>query len=78
MIYIVFGPPGNTYMSRKDEIWVYGNEANPATLRFVFNKVPGPFTDNDYIMERSPFYRDVYYSAVDFWRQGSVYLEGKR
>jgi GWxTD domain-containing protein len=78
MIYIVFGPPGNTYQSKKDEVWVYGNEANPATLRFVFNKVSNQFTDNDFVMERSPFYRDVYYSAVDFWRQGSVYLEGRR
>jgi GWxTD domain-containing protein len=78
MIYIIFGKPVNIYKSKKDEIWVYGNEANPATLRFVFNKTDNPFSDNDYIMERSQFYKEPWHSAVDYWRQGHVYFEGKR
>jgi GWxTD domain-containing protein len=77
MIFIVFGPPGNVYHSKKDEVWVYGNEANPATLRFVFNKTSNPFSDNDFIMERSQFYKDPWHTAVDFWRQGRVYLDGR-
>ncbi len=36
MIYIVMGPPANIYKSKKDEIWMYGNESNPNALRFVF------------------------------------------
>lgn len=78
MIFIVFGTPANIYRSRKDEVWVYGNEANPNSLRFVFNKTKNPFTDNDFIMERSQFYKDSWYSAVDFWRQGNIYLDNKK
>jgi len=72
LIFIIYGTPTNTYRSKKDEVWVYGNEANPSSLRFVFNKVPNVFSDNDYVMERSPFYRDVFHTAVDVWRQGHV------
>ena len=78
MIYIVFGQPTNLYKSKKDEIWVYGNEANPAALRFVFNKTYNPYTDNDYILERSQFYKEAWYSAVEYWRQGTIYLESNR
>lgn len=78
MIYVVFGPPTNQYKSKRDEIWVYGNEANPAALRFVFNKTENPFTDNDFILERSQFFKEAWYSAVEYWRQGNIYLESKR
>jgi GWxTD domain-containing protein len=78
MIYIIFGPPTNTYRSKKDEIWVYGNEANPAALRFIFNKTPNPFSNNDYILERSQFYKDAWYTAVEYWRQGNIYTDTHR
>jgi GWxTD domain-containing protein len=72
LIFIIYGPPTNTYRSKRDEVWVYGNEANPSSLRFVFNKVQNNFSQNDFVMERSPFYRDVFHSAVDVWRQGHI------
>jgi GWxTD domain-containing protein len=78
MIFIVFGPPTNTYRSKRDEIWVYGNEVNPNSLRFVFNKTQNPFSDNDFVMERSQFYKDAWHTAVEYWRQGLIYLEGRR
>ena len=78
MIFIVFGPPANVYKSKKDEIWVYGNEANPNSLRLIFNKTENPFTDNDFIMERSQFYKDSWYTAVEYWRQGLIYLDNRR
>jgi GWxTD domain-containing protein len=74
MIFIVFGPPTNLRISKKDEIWVYGNESNPSSLRFIFNKTPNPFSDNDFILERSVFYKEAWFTAVDYWRQGQVYL----
>lgn len=75
MVSIIFGPPTNVFKSAKDEIWVYGIESNPATLRFIFKKNTCPFSDNDYSLERSELYKDAYYQAVDFWRQGIVYNE---
>lgn len=75
MISIIFGQPTNIYKSNKDEIWVYGIESNPSALRFIFNKEKNAFSDNNYVLERSEFYKDVYYQAVDYWRQGIVYSE---
>jgi GWxTD domain-containing protein len=78
MIFIVFGPPTNSYHSKKDEIWVYGNESNPSSLRFIFNKTESPFTDNNFVMERSQFYKEAWHTAVDYWRQGHVYHDSRR
>ena len=75
MIFVIFGHPTNNYRGGKEEIWVYGNEGSPTAQRFVFRKTQNPFTDNDYILERSQFYKDSWYTAVDYWRQGHVYLD---
>lgn len=74
MIFIVFGAPTNIYKNSKNETWVYGVETSPNATRFVFNKTQNPFSDNDYILERSQFFKDPYYTAVDYWRQGRVYI----
>jgi GWxTD domain-containing protein len=78
MIFIVFGGPTNVFHSKKAEVWIYGNESNPNSLRFIFNKTQNPFSDNDYILERSQFYRDHYHSAVDYWRQGNIYTDSRK
>ena len=75
MLFIVFGPPTNTYKNGKEEIWIYGSEGSPAAQRYIFKKAPNPFSDNDYLLERSQFYKDTWYTAVDYWRQGHVYLD---
>ncbi len=74
MIYIIFGEPTNKYISDTREIWVYGVESNPAAIRFTFYHSKNPFTQNDYILERSQFFKEPWYTAVDYWRQGNVYL----
>lgn len=78
MIFIVFGPPLNIYRSKKDEVWVYGNESNPNSLRFVFNKTANAYSKNHYVMERSQFYKDAWYAAVEQWREGRIYLESNK
>lgn len=78
MIFAVFGPPTNSYLITKGEVWIYGMESNMNSLRFVFNKTLNPFSDNDYVLERSQFFKDAWYSAVDYWRQGHVYLDNRR
>ncbi|MBA3664845.1 MAG: GWxTD domain-containing protein [Bacteroidetes bacterium] len=75
MIFVVFGPPTNLYTNTKGEVWVYGAETNMNAVRFNFNKTGNPFSDNDYILERSQFFKDPWYTAVDYWRQGHVYLD---
>jgi GWxTD domain-containing protein len=78
MIYIVMGAPYSVFRDGDHETWIYGNEANPNSLRFSFNKKKNAFTENDFVMERSVFYRDPYHAAVEYWRQGLVFTESPR
>ena len=72
IIYMVFGPPNSVYKSSNSESWIYGDEGNYSAVSFNFNKVNNPFTDNDFILERTPAYKTHWYRAVDAWRQGRV------
>ena len=48
MISLIFGPPKVVNKSNDSETWIYGEETNTLSLRFTFNKVNNPFTNNDY------------------------------
>jgi GWxTD domain-containing protein len=74
MIYLIFGPPNSIYRSSMDEIWTYGEERNySAAITFTFIKLDNPFSDNDYALQRASTYRNLWYNAVDLWREGRVY-----
>ena len=73
MIYIVYGLPDVVYKTSVSESWIYGEEGNLMSLNFTFVKVNNPFTDNDYILNRSPIYQSSWYVAVEAWRQGIIY-----
>jgi hypothetical protein len=75
MIFIVFGAPTNMYKFPNGEQWVYGIETQPNAVRFNFKKMLNPFTDNDYALERDDYYKIHWYQAVDYWRQGHIYLD---
>lgn len=78
MISIVFGQPYSVYRDKQSEVWIYGNDANPNSLRFVFKRSDNAVMESDLILERSVFYRDIYHNAVDFWRQGVVFNDLRR
>jgi GWxTD domain-containing protein len=78
MIYIIFGTPTRVYKNKKGEMWVYGQESHQGALRFEFFKTENPFSDNDYILERSELYKEPWYTAVEYWRQGHVFNSGIR
>jgi GWxTD domain-containing protein len=73
MIYIVYGPPDVVYKGSTMESWTYGEEGNLISLNFTFLKVPNPISDNDFVLDRSPIYKNSWYLAVDAWRQGIIY-----
>lgn len=73
MIYIIFGPPNVVYRTSGGESWTYGEDRNFMSLVFTFDKMNNPFSSNDYALERSTQFRNVWYNAVDVWRQGRVY-----
>jgi isocitrate dehydrogenase kinase/phosphatase len=41
-------------------------------VRFIYTKVENPFTDNDYILNRSESYKEIWYRNVDAWRMGRI------
>jgi len=75
MIYIVFGAPSTMHKYNDGETWIYGNESQSNSIRFNFKKVINPFSDNDFMMERSEYYKDAWYNAVEYWRQGRIYMD---
>ncbi len=78
MIYIVLGAPFSKYSDKSGEVWVYGNDANPNSLRFVFKLRKNALTENDMVLERSIFYREPFHNAVEYWRQGIVFNDYRR
>lgn len=78
MIYIVMGQPFSTFSDNGSETWVYGTEANPNALRFIFSKNETARMETDYVLDRSPLYRDPFHTAVEYWRQGIVYNDLRR
>ena len=75
MIYLIYGAPNSVYRTANTETWTYGEENNINSLQYSFTKVANPFTDNDYSLERSSVYKQSWYSSVDIWRQGKLYLQ---
>lgn len=73
LIFVIFGTPGTVYRSNNTETWLYSQTAGQPTLSFVFEKKKNPFTDNDFMLRRNPYYDIPWYRAVETWRDGRIY-----
>lgn len=69
LIYIIFGKPDYVYRGKGTEEWIYGEPQNRSSLRYTFVKVNNPFTDNDYMLLRSPTLKDSWFITVQSWRR---------
>lgn len=69
MIYIIFGMPNWVYRAENYERWIYGQHNHPRSLEFYFTKVDNPFTENDYVLNRSSTYKDIWYITVEKFRK---------
>jgi GWxTD domain-containing protein len=69
MIYIMYGPPSVVQRGPSSEIWTYGESRNLMSLTFIFTRLSNPFTDSDYMLERSPNYKTGWYQMVNSWRR---------
>jgi GWxTD domain-containing protein len=69
LIYIIYGPPNVVYRQANIEKWIFGEEGNIMSTTFNFVKVSNPFTDNDYMLEKSTGYKESWYMAVNNWRR---------
>jgi hypothetical protein len=73
IIYIVYGKPHHIYSDDNSETWIYGDETNPLSLRFTFEKTANIISTNNYILIRSPTYQSSWYVAIERWRDGRIY-----
>lgn len=69
LVYILYGAPTEVYREEGEEEWVYGERGNPMSIRFFFDEVKNPFTDNEFELERSPVYKTSWMIAVENWRR---------
>jgi len=70
MIFIAFGKPTNVYRRSTHETWVYGDENNMMALNFTFYLETIPPFGKDFILSRSPSYKNLWFRAVETWRSG--------
>tara|TARA_B100000902_G_scaffold42234_2_gene49956 strand:+ start:11759 stop:13072 length:1314 start_codon:yes stop_codon:yes gene_type:complete len=75
MIMIVFGPPNIVYQSENGESWIYGEKNNIYSLNFTFSKINNKFTDNDYELNRSIYFRTIWNNAQIAWKDGYAYSD---
>jgi GWxTD domain-containing protein len=69
LIYTVLGKPNYVYRSENTEEWIYGEPEHRNSLWFTFVKVKNPFTDRDYMLLRSPTFKDPWNITVQSWRR---------
>ena len=75
MIMIIFGTPNIIYQSIEGESWIYGEKNNVFSLNFTFTKMENKFTDNDYQLNRSVYFKNVWNTAQSAWRDGHAYSD---
>ena len=44
--------------NRNSETWIYGDENNMNSLKFIFENKINPFTNNDFILKRNYGYKN--------------------
>jgi GWxTD domain-containing protein len=69
LIYIIFGRPDIVYRGNNTEEWIYGEPDQRSSLKFDFVRVNNPFSDNDYMLLRTPSLKDPWYITVQSWRR---------
>ena len=69
MIFIVFGPPDVVYHDDHMETWLYGYQKNHKSLTFDFYKTDNPFTNSDYLLNRTPIYNTPWNNSLEIWRR---------
>jgi GWxTD domain-containing protein len=69
LIYVIFGEPDYVYRATDTEEWIYGEPENRNSLRFTFVRVTNPFTDNDFMLLRTPTLKDAWFVTVQSWRR---------
>ncbi|MEE2700120.1 MAG: GWxTD domain-containing protein [Bacteroidota bacterium] len=75
MIMIIFGAPNIIYQSKEGESWIYGEKNNMYALNFTFTKIKNKFSDNDFQLNRSAYFKNIWNTAQTAWRDGHPYSD---
>ena len=75
MIMIIFGAPNIIYQSKEGESWIYGEKNNMYALNFTFTKIKNKFSDNDFQLNRSAYFKNIWNTAQKSWREGHAYSD---
>jgi len=73
MIYIIYGPPDVLYKNDEEERWIYRNNKGTDNIAFTFRNVESPFTQNEFVLNRSDVLDTRWGEAINSWRNGLVY-----
>ncbi|HAG14909.1 MAG TPA: hypothetical protein DCG69_00080 [Bacteroidales bacterium] len=68
MIFMIYGPPEKVFKFKDREVWEYGRDAFYSGLRFQFNKIENPYSQNDFRLLREAFYEPSWQGIVNNWR----------
>lgn len=74
MIYIIYGPPQAIARKSGTEEWIYYRNNFANTLTFTFAYKASPYTQANYILQRSDSYDGYWRQAIDAWRSGAVFI----
>ncbi len=72
MIYIVYGSPNRIVRNNESEHWVYTQNASFSEIKFSFLRKPNQFVDDHYVLIRYPDYEQVWFPAIEMWREGKI------
>ena len=73
MVHIVMGIPDRVRRDGWREVWLYGEEGNPNSITFVFNRRSQDLDGNIFILERNHMYRTSWDRMVTSWRNGRIH-----
>ncbi len=65
MIYLIFGLPDEVSRTGPTEVWYYKNYKE----RFTFLKSGSVYDPNNYILQRSSKFTELWFNTVDLWRK---------
>jgi GWxTD domain-containing protein len=71
LVKIIFGTPDRINTLYNREIWIYYIGGNYSQVAFEFYREDG---NKEYELTRSQSFKDLWYYAVDTWRQGRTFL----
>lgn len=68
MIFMIYGTPDKVYKFKDSEVWEYGYDTFYTGLRFHFDRVDNPFSQNNFRLLRQAHYEPSWQGIVNNWR----------